>query len=227
MGAFKPLSFATRCDVCQDPIPPSQARYHCYNCTSSLVPDAAPGDYDICSSCYGNLVGQGQISGENGHSGWRRCFNGHRMVVVAFTSGKVGQWRYVANDLVGGRSLRSEGPESPELQAKGLQKWLWQHGDQAVARLITKDVSDTAPTSDGSTTMSKNFPPDGGVGYKASARWAWYPKAGSDDELLFPRGAEIKEIEDVNGDWFFGSYMGTRGLFPAPYVRLEQREGSG
>lgn len=223
MGAFKPLSFATRCDVCQDPITPSQARYHCYSCTSSLVPDATPGDYDICSSCYGNLVAQGEISGENGHSGWRRCLNGHRMVVVAFTEGKVGQWRYVAKDLVGGRSLRSEAPENPDHQAKGYQKWLWQHGDQAVARLITKDVSENAPTSDGSSKMAQNFPPDGGVGYKAGARWAWYPKAGSDDELLFPRGAEIKEIEDVNGDWFFGSYMGTRGLFPAPYVRLEPR----
>ncbi|KAH7170389.1 hypothetical protein EDB81DRAFT_162744 [Dactylonectria macrodidyma] len=223
MGAFKPLSFATRCDICQDPITPNQARYHCYSCTSSLVPDATPGDYDICSSCYGNLVVQGEISGENGHSGWRRCLNGHRMVVVAFTEGKAGQWRYVAKDLVGGRSLRSEAPEKAEYQAKGYQKWLWQNGDQTVARLITKDVSETAPRSDGSTAMAQNFPPDGGVGYKAGARWAWYPKAGADDELLFPRGAEIKEIEDINGDWFFGSYMGTRGLFPAPYVRLEQR----
>jgi hypothetical protein len=145
------------------------------------------------------------------------------MVVVAFTDGKIGQWRYVAKDLVGGRSLRSEAPEKQEHQAKGLQKWTWQNGDQTVARLITRDVSETAPTSDGTKAMAQHFPPEGGVGLRASARWAWYPKAGSDDELLFPRGAEIKEIEDINGDWFFGSYMGTRGLFPAPYVRLDQR----
>lgn len=223
IGPFKPLTFGTRCDVCQDPIPPSQARYHCYSCTSSLVSNAAPGDYDICSSCYGNLVSRGQISKENGHLGWRRCLHGHRMVVVAFTDGKIGQWRYVAKDLVGGRSLRSEAPEKQEHQAKGLQKWTWQNGDQTVSRLITRDVSETAPTSDGTKAMAQHFPPDGGVGLRASARWAWYPKAGSDDELLFPRGAEIKEIEDINGDWFFGSYMGTRGLFPAPYVRQDQR----
>ncbi|KAI5465644.1 hypothetical protein BGZ63DRAFT_479490 [Mariannaea sp. PMI_226] len=223
VGSFKPLTFTCRCDVCQEPIPPSQARYHCYSCTSSLVSEAAPGDYDICSSCYGNLVAVGQISKENGHSGWRRCLHGHRMVVVAFTDGKVGQWRYVAKDLVGGRSLRSEAPERQEHQAKGLQKWTWQNGDHTLARLITRDVSDTAPTSDGSTTFSQQLPPDGGVGLRGNSRWAWYPKAGSDDELMFPRGAEIKEIEDVNGDWFFGSYMGSRGLFPAPYVRLEQR----
>ncbi|KAM5351406.1 hypothetical protein ACJ41O_004129 [Fusarium nematophilum] len=222
IGQFKPLSFATRCDVCQEPILPSQARYHCYHCTSSLVSNAAPGDYDICSSCYGSLVAQRQISPENGHSGWRRCLNGHRMVVVAFADGKIGQWRYVAQDLVGGRGLRSEPAENPEHREKGLQKWVWKQGDQTLARLVTRDVSEAAPASDGSTTFAQSFPPDGGVGMKASAWWGWYPKPGADDELLFPRGAEIKEIEDINGDWYSGSYMGSRGLFPAPYLRPEQ-----
>ncbi|KAF7556076.1 hypothetical protein G7046_g6411 [Stylonectria norvegica] len=222
IGPFKPLTFATRCDVCQDPIPPSQARYHCYSCTSSLVQNAAPGDYDICSSCYGNLVSQKQISPENGHKGWRRCLRGHRMVIVGFIGGKVGQWRYVAQDLVGGRSLRFETCDKPEHQNEGLQRWTWRQGDQTVARLVTKDVSETAPTSDGATTFAQTFPPDGGVGLGGNAKWAWYPQPGADDELLFPRGAQIKEIEDVNGEWFFGAYMGSRGLFPAPYVQLEQ-----
>jgi hypothetical protein len=44
-----------------------------------------------------------------------------------------------------------------------------------------------------------------------------------DDELLFPRGAGILEVEDVNGEWFHGFYMGSQGLFPAPYVRLVGR----
>ncbi|KAM0347126.1 hypothetical protein ACHAPU_005065 [Fusarium lateritium] len=219
IGPFKPLSFTTRCDVCQEPIQPNQARYHCYHCTSSLVSDAAPGDYDICSSCYGNLVTQRQISPENGHSGWRRCLNGHRMVIVAFTEGKVGQWRYVAQDLVGGRGLKSDAAEKPEHRERGFQVWVWHQNEQDFARLVTRDVSETAPTE---SDFSQSFPPEGGVGLKASARFAWYPKAGADDELLFPRGAEIKEIEDVNGEWFFGAYMGSRGLFPAPYVRLEQ-----
>lgn len=219
IGPFKPLTFATRCDVCQDPIPPSQARYHCFSCTSSLVQDAAPGDYDICSSCYGNLVTQGQISVENGHSGWRRCLNGHRMVIVAFTDGRVGQWRYVAQDVVGGRSLRCEAFKDAEHQGEDLQKWTWGHGSQATGRLVTKQVSETAPTVD---NMAQRFPPDGGLGMRAVARWGWYPQAGVDDELLFPRGAEIREIEDVSEDWFFGVYMGARGLFPAPYVRREQ-----
>jgi hypothetical protein len=144
------------------------------------------------------------------------------MVVVGFTDGKIGQWRYIAQDLVGGRGLRFEPADKPEHREKGLQKWVWQRGDQTAARLVTRDVSETAPSSDGSTNFTQSFPPDGGVGMKASARWGWYPKSGADDELLFPRGAEIKEIEDVNGDWYFGTYMGSRGLFPAPYVRPDQ-----
>ncbi|ESU13522.1 hypothetical protein FGSG_07287 [Fusarium graminearum PH-1] len=188
--------------------------------SGTFFSDATPGDYDICSSCYGNLVVQRQISPENGHSGWRRCLNGHRMVVVAFTDGKIGLWRYIAQDLVGGRGLKSDAPEKPEHREKGLLKWVWHDDDQELARLVTREVSETAPTESGFT---QTFPPDGGVGMKATARFGWYPKAGADDELLFPRGAEIKEIEDVNGEWFFGAYMGSRGLFPAPYSVQEYR----
>ena len=42
----------------------------------------------------------------------------------------------------------------------------------------------------------------------------------SKDELAFPKGSEVREVVDVNGDWFFGAYMGTKGLFPAPYVKV-------
>ncbi|GAB0133198.1 hypothetical protein EsDP_00001611 [Epichloe bromicola] len=223
IGPFKPLTFRTRCDICRDPIPPSHVRYHCFTCVSALVPDAPSGDYDICSTCYNNLVMKGQISMENGHSGWRRCLNGHRMAIIGFTEGKVGQWRFVERDIVGGRFLRSEPYESPEHNGQGLQKWSWRKGSEKWERLVTRDVSATAPATAESVSFAQNFPPDGGMGPKASARWAWSPQAGSEDELLFPKGAEIREIEDVNGDWFFGTYMGAKGLFPAPYVRLGQR----
>lgn len=144
------------------------------------------------------------------------------MAVIGFTEGRVGQWRFVERDIVGGRVLRSEPFESPELNGQGFQKWSWKKGDEKWDRLATHDVSDTAPATVGSTSFAQTFPPDGGTGMKASGRWAWYPGAGSEDELLFPKGAEIREIEDVNGDWFFGTYMGAKGLFPAPYVRLGQ-----
>ncbi|KAF5501003.1 E3 ubiquitin-protein ligase CHFR [Colletotrichum siamense] len=215
IGPFKPLTFTTRCDVCQDPIVPSHSRYHCFTCTSSIEPDTYPGDYDICTNCYANLEARGQVSPENGHAGWRRCLNGHRMVVVGFHDGPGGQYRHVLADLVGGRGLRME-------QASGddpaHHKWWWTEGSQRRERFVTADVAEDAPTNEG---LAQGFPPDGGTGMRANAAWAWFPKA--EDELMFPKGAEIREIEDVNGDWFFGVYMGAKGLFPSPYVRnLEQ-----
>ncbi|CAH0014949.1 unnamed protein product [Clonostachys rhizophaga] len=222
VGDFKPLTFATRCDICQDPIGLTQTRYHCYSCKSALIADATPGDYDICTSCYDNLVQHGEISPENGHSGWRRCLNGHRMVVIGFTEGKIGLWRYVDHDLVGGRALGSEPYTSVDKRGLELVKWSWPWGDQKRERLVSKNVKHAAPSSDGGVTFTQTFPPDGGVGARATAKWAWYPASGNDDELMFPRGAEIKEVEDMNGDWFFGTYMGAKGVFPAPYVRLHQ-----
>ncbi|KAK2045558.1 hypothetical protein LZ31DRAFT_464219 [Colletotrichum somersetense] len=212
IGPFKPLTFTTRCDVCQDPIPPSHSRYHCFTCTSSIEPDTQPGDFDICTNCYANLEARDQISPENGHAGWRRCLNGHRMIVVGFREGPGGQLRHILSDLVGGRNLRITPAEGCDEQAP--QKWWWYEDGQKRERFVTRDVAADAPTGEG---LTQGFPPDGGGGIRAIATWAWYPKA--DDELLFPKGAEIREIEDVNGDWFFGVYMGAKGLFPSPYVR--------
>jgi len=50
------------------------------------------------------------------------------------------------------------------------------------------------------------------------ARWGYWPDAGDEDELGFPRGAEIREAANVNGDWYWGVYNGAKGLFPAAYV---------
>ncbi|RFU80020.1 ring finger domain-containing [Trichoderma arundinaceum] len=220
IGPFKPLTFNPKCDICKDAIPPSQSRYHCFSCSSTAVQDAAPGDYDICSSCYSGLESKGEISEENGSSGWRRCPKGHRMVIIAFMEGKNGQWRYVERDLVGGRALRSEPLEN--IAHPDFQKWSWNDGDEKLQRLATAEVSATAPDSLGEITYVRAFPPDGGSGLIGNAMWAWYPKSGAEDELMFPRGAEIGEIRDLNGDWFFGTYMGAKGVFPAPYVRMPQ-----
>jgi hypothetical protein len=58
---------------------------------------------------------------------------------------------------------------------------------------------------------------------KCLAEWAWYPAPGADDELLFPKGALVAECKDVTEDWAHGTYMGKRGLFPSPYVRVLDR----
>ncbi|KAJ9154944.1 RING finger domain-containing protein [Pleurostoma richardsiae] len=230
-GSFRPLTFTTRCDICRVPIPPAQSRYHCYWCVSSLVPDSKPGDYDICQRCYPSLVATKTISVENGPDGWRRCPQGHRMVVVGFQDGKGGQWRNVVQDLVGGRKLQIANVDDAALlqyywyeleerpQESSTEKG---HHYARRERLVAKDVSATATpaASPSAANAVVPFPPDGGTGWRATARWAWYPAPGADDELLFPRGAEIREIEDVNGEWYHGVYMGTKGLFPAPYVRI-------
>lgn len=226
ISPFRPLYFATTCDICRNSITPSDVRYHCYSCISALVQNAAPGDYDICASCYGGLVERGQISTENGHSGWRRCLKGHRMAMIGFANGEVGWWRYIERDVVGGRKLRTEAVGGEGQQSPSVQKWTWKRDTQKNERLVTHDVAASAPQTLNNVTYTQEFPPDGGLGLRALAKWAWYPKSDADDELLFPRGAEIREIEDVNGDWFFGVYMGEKGLFPSGYVRLQRESGS-
>ncbi|KAM0515165.1 hypothetical protein ACHAPE_006118 [Trichoderma viride] len=220
IGLFKPLEFNCKCEICKDTIPPSQSRYHCFSCTSTAVEDATPGDFDICFSCYGDLESKGNVSEENGSSGWRRCPSGHRMIVLKFLEGKVGQWRYVERDLVGGRALRMEPLEN--IAHPDFQKWSWYDGSEKLERLATTKVSATAPESFGEISYTRTFPPDGGCGLMAHAMWAYYPKTGKEDDLFFPRGASIDEVRDINGDWLFGAYMGAKGMFPAPYVHLPQ-----
>ncbi|KAL4990149.1 hypothetical protein BDW68DRAFT_175307 [Aspergillus falconensis] len=69
-------------------------------------------------------------------------------------------------------------------------------------------------------TSSRRFPPDGGVGLIVHAMWSWYPEEGVDDELMFPRGAEITEAENINDDWYWGCYAGMTGLFPGSHVSV-------
>ncbi|CAI4217846.1 unnamed protein product [Parascedosporium putredinis] len=150
-SSFHSLTFVTRCDLCQDPIPPTQSRFHCFECVSSVEPDTQPGDYDVCVSCYTNLVRERQISAENGLAGWRRCLAGHRMVVMAFQESTAGQKRYIVQDLEG----------------------------RMLGRLVTTDVAAAAPAVvdareggaplDGLVMVSAQqqqhgFPPDGGAG---------------------------------------------------------------
>lgn len=78
----------------------------------------------------------------------------------------------------------------------------------------------TTPTTTTSHTQTRRFPPDGGVGVIAQALWSWYPEDGVVDELMFPRGAEITEAENINDDWFWGCYAGATGLFPGRHVRV-------
>ena len=54
---------------------------------------------------------------------------------------------------------------------------------------------------------------------RVSAQWSYWPKDSDDDELAFPRGAEIQECENIDGDWSWGVYCGRKGLFPSNYCK--------
>lgn len=216
-GAFRPLTFATRCDLCRDVIPPQQSRHHCFECVSSVEGESSAGDYDVCGACYGALASRRQVSPENGAAGWRRCPRGHRMVMIAFREGGDGLYRYVSRDLVGGRSLRVVPVEGDP----SVQRWCWKEGGKTMGRLVSVDVASSAPVceegEEDGVVMTGTFPGDGGGGMVVRARWGWLPSESS-GELYFPRGAEVREVEDLNGDWFAGRYMGQEGVFPAAYV---------
>ncbi|GAB1311166.1 actin binding protein [Madurella fahalii] len=56
-------------------------------------------------------------------------------------------------------------------------------------------------------------------GHTATAQFDY--EAAEDNELSFPEGATITNLEFPDEDWWFGHYNGSSGLFPANYVQLD------
>ncbi len=84
----------------------------------------------------------------------------------------------------------------------------------------TNTNTNTALAVPGARPPRQRFPPDGGIGLHVVALWGYFPADAVSDELMFPKGAEIREVEDINGDWFWGCYAGAKGLFPGNYGRV-------
>lgn len=152
------------------------------------------------------------------------------MIIANFDDKRGGQRRVVQCDLVGGLGVTEQTCMGKEYAGE-LEKWSWGDGvhiagDDTHVKLVTKDVMKAVPVSAAAAMGLVNevgFPPSGGVGVRCRAEWSWYPVPGTDDELLFPKGAEVREVKAVTEDWAHGAYMGKRGLFPTPYVKVVER----
>lgn len=180
-------------------------------------------------------------------AGWRKCPQGHRMIILAFEAdntdeGDGGMRRIVKADLVGGwkmseadqrlwnqqHNIYSSPPTSPPLSSSGFGgnssrgTWSWKE-DTSGTRKSRSRASTLSSTNINSVTSQgvARFPPDGGFGMRGVVYYAYWPEDGPDGEgeLRLPRGAEVAEIEDVNGDWWSGVYAGDIGVFPFGYVR--------
>ncbi|KAK4982428.1 hypothetical protein LTR50_007740 [Elasticomyces elasticus] len=215
LGPYVLQHFITCCDICRTTIAPTHSRFHCHQCSH--------GDYDLCTQCYYSLVQTGKLRPEDGPEGWRRCLRGHRMVIVQYhdfgpsATRTPGLRRVVESGMVGGWALKeSAAPANPTAPAANVVPdpaggtWRWRdNGEQQTAS------SHTQPHH-----QRQTLPPPGGVGLRVVALWSYFPAAGVMDELAFPRGAELVECENINGDWFWGVYAGCKGLFPGNYVRV-------
>ncbi|KAL9585493.1 MAG: hypothetical protein Q9203_004220, partial [Teloschistes exilis] len=205
------LTLSTQCDICEKSIPPSTTRFHCPQCNE--------GDYNICTESYQNLISTNRISRDDGDKGWRRCPSGHRMIITAFEDSSAGQRRTIVKDRVGGYALRehtaSGNDNAPQVTTHELS---WRDGDgqQRVRTLVSKQPVPSSGEREGGTTENNTLQPhqlpSGGSGTRALALWVYWPEDPSPDDLSFPRGAEIVEVENVNGDWFVGWYAGRNGV---------------
>lgn len=234
-----PLVITTNCDLCLRPISPEETRYHCPGHPTPVPEDPElRGDFDVCSTCYHGFVKTGQMKREDGPEGWRLCPDGHRMIAVAFEPDKDdGQRRVVVRDLVGGFKMTEADmaawklakvkldnvqPAVPVASLSHGGQWTWRE-DPAGTRRTARARSSTLPPSNLNATK---FPPEGGVGKICRAQWSYYPEEGDDGkgELMFPKHAEVREVEQINEDWWFGVYAGDMGVFPAVYVRERRME---
>lgn len=239
------LSITAECDMCGQDISPMEPRYHCPSHSSSTSTHNL-GGYDICSKCYNTLLRSGRIRREDGPSGWRKCPSGHRMIVIVFEVDGIGnQRRVVLDDLVGGwkcseddikawNATRAQqgtkegaNPDTSPIASNLLTNtsppsghWTWHEPSTPSSRKSRTHSTVASTLASGSQNMP-NFPPSGGFGFSVLAMWPFYPEEGQagQGELMFPRHAEVREVEEINDEWWYGVYAGELGVFPAVYVR--------
>ncbi|EPS33424.1 hypothetical protein PDE_08386 [Penicillium oxalicum 114-2] len=241
---FKTLSFSTNCDICTYPIPASVTRFHCLQCndgdydvctncylklvaTSKISKENGHSGWRRCLASHRMIV----VGFEDRDDGQRR------VIVRDRVGGNALQDEHIAGQSPPASSVGSS-PGAAADRANGY--WSWKEGSERrkkASRLrglsssshggghtASPGASDSASGNSSSSfsqgAIFRRFPPDGGVGLVVQAKWSYFPGEEDEDELFFPRGAEIKEVDDVNDEWFWGSYAGRTGLFPGTHVTV-------
>nr|XP_001399658.2 hypothetical protein ANI_1_728024 [Aspergillus niger CBS 513.88] len=246
LETYKILSIATNCDICTHPIPDSTPRFHCLQCNNGDY-DICTNCY-LRLVAIGKIRKENGHNGWRrclkGHRmaviGFEDHEEGQRRVILrdlvggrALNDDHLIQPSSPAASPITAISSSNSTIASPEI---GSGDWSWKEGSERrkkASRIrpwtigvrdrdpISSQIS-SPPTTPNTTMMTptntRRYPPDGGVGLVVHALWSWYPEDGVKDELMFPRGAEITEAENINDDWYWGCYAGLTGLFPGAHV---------
>ncbi|TKA83556.1 hypothetical protein B0A55_00500 [Friedmanniomyces simplex] len=77
------------------------------------------------------------------------------------------------------------------------------------------------PEAEEEEEATPSHPAGGAAGGGKTATAQYDYEAAEENELSFPDGATVTELEFPDDDWWFGQYGGKRGLFPANYVQLD------
>lgn len=215
----KLLSLQVRlpCSLCRKDILFDEKHLHCATCNF--------GDYDICLPCYQLLMANGSVSENDGLKGWRRCPRGHRMLLVTFIvrtritspaialSERPRTERLVLQGVVGGWSFKESSATPGENNSLPTQ-WSWRD-TESVGGWQTKQRPDHTQAQAQVQASSASEPQQ-----VVQALWTRIPDESAPDELTFPRAAAITEVVNINGDWAWGIFCRSGGLFPANYGRV-------
>ncbi|KAL4996118.1 hypothetical protein BDV10DRAFT_173191 [Aspergillus recurvatus] len=248
MSEFNVLTISTRCDACTCQIPASTLRFHCLRCndgdydlcancylrfvaTSKIRKEDGLNGWRRCLKGHRMIV-----------VGFEDYPEGHRRVIARnLVGGNALKDKYIPPTSSPVQTVSSLSGTPTTESPSTIGDWSWKEGSErrkkaSRVRSVWDNDRDRTPVSEPGASSSLNpsqsqspstaapssrrFPPDGGVGLIVHAMWSWYPEEGVDDELMFPRGAEITEAENINDDWYWGCYAGMTGLFPGSHVSV-------
>lgn len=193
------------CAFCTQPITLSASEpraWHCPSCTSQT-------QSDLHIRCHEALTSMRRIP----NNIYRPCINGHHpMQLITLTS--TDPLSITFNQNLGPSDHNVLYSEKKKIEKKGNASSSQQ---QPPPSLPPSSNQRQPPSSQ--QQQQQQIGKTIGPGQPMTAAWAYWPAEGVEDELGFPRGAEVWQAQDINGDWAWGWYAGRSGLYPGGYVR--------